>query len=36
MEIEELRRQRDIAQSEAEELRRKFQEEPKVYLSYSM
>nr|XP_043637213.1 kinesin-like protein NACK1 [Erigeron canadensis] len=32
MEIEELRRQRDLAQSEAEELRRKLQEEPKVLM----
>ncbi|KAI7749607.1 hypothetical protein M8C21_030120 [Ambrosia artemisiifolia] len=29
MEIEELKRQRDIAQSQAEELRRKLEEEPK-------
>ncbi|KAJ9550223.1 hypothetical protein OSB04_014268 [Centaurea solstitialis] len=30
MEIEELRRQRDLAQSEVDELRRKLQEEPKL------
>ncbi|XP_071715357.1 kinesin-like protein NACK1 [Rutidosis leptorrhynchoides] len=30
MEIEDLRRQRDLAKSEAEELRRKLQQEPKV------
>lgn len=36
MEIEELRKQRDIAQSEAEELRRKLLEEPKVLVFHSV
>lgn len=31
LEIEELRRQRDLAQSQVEELSRKLQEEPKVF-----
>lgn len=34
MEIEELKRQRDLAQSQAEDLRRKLEEEAKVLLPY--
>lgn len=36
MEIEELKRQRDLAQSQAEELRRKLQEEQLVCISFSI
>lgn len=35
--MEELRRQRDLAQSQVDELRKKIQEEPQVYsLSLSL
>ena len=32
MEIEELRRQRDLAQSQVDELRKKIQDDPQVSL----
>jgi len=33
MEIEELKRQRDLAQTQVDELRRKLQDDPKVFFS---
>ena len=33
MEIEELRRQRDLAQTQVDELRKKMQEDQQVFLS---
>ena len=36
MEIEELRRQRDLAQSQADELRQKLEREQQVSLSVSL